>query len=143
MGSQKRKGYNSMDQTSRSIILSSLILIVFIIGLSVASLLIPFNVEQSVTVTDFSGIIEIITPDDTRTQYDAAKSKPTVTLKPDHRLDILPGSTATITFFDTGGRVSITGPGTISLVEAHRRGTLLGHASARFERDYEIGRAHV
>jgi hypothetical protein len=127
-----------MDRTSRSIILSLLALTAFVVGIIVVSLVVSFNVEQSVTIKDFSGVIEIITPDDTRTQYDASQTNPTVTLKPDHRLRLLPGSTATITFFNTGGRVHITGPGTLTLVAAYRRGTLLGHTSDRFERDYVL-----
>ncbi|NDJ77138.1 MAG: hypothetical protein GYB65_12860 [Chloroflexi bacterium] len=127
-----------MDQTRRSIIIS-LIGLVVVIGLAVlAALLIPFRVNEGATVQDFTGVIERITPDDERTQYEASLTSAEVDLATGERLVVHPGSTAALTFFENGGRANMTGPGTLTLVEVHRRATLPGHASDNFNRDYVL-----
>ncbi|MBN1201365.1 MAG: hypothetical protein JXJ20_05860 [Anaerolineae bacterium] len=127
-----------MDRTSRNIFLS-LIAILILTGLAlIASLLVPFDVEQTGTIKNVTGVVE----------YYAHEQEPAVTLdanqrehllKPGNSLSALPGSTLTVTFFNNG-RVVLVGPASLELVESYRRATVLGHAldSDRFDREYAL-----
>jgi hypothetical protein len=123
------------DRNSRPIILALLAVLVFTALALVASVVIPFDVEQPATVQSVSGEVELRAPDEIAVRLNPASK---TTLEVGQNLDALPNSEARITFDLNQGRAILTGPATLALIESYRRATALGHTSDQFEREYVL-----
>jgi hypothetical protein len=116
------------DTNSRAIILSLAAVLILTVAALIASLFIPFNVDEPATIQLLTGEAEIITP-----------GQPTVSAADQARLNInqtlnmLPGSEAQIDFaFDYGrAHLVLYGPAQLTLVESYHRATALGHVLSR------------
>jgi hypothetical protein len=113
------------DTNSRSIILSLFAVLILTIGALVASMLIPFNVDEPATIQQLTGEANLIAPGQpTISAGDQAR------LNINQTLDVPPGSDAQLVF-DLDNRhalLILTGPARLTLVESYHRATALGHA---------------
>ncbi len=119
------------DVNSRSIILSLAVVLILTVAALVASLFIPFNVDEPATIQRLTGKAEILTPG--QPTISAANQ---ATLNINQTLNVLPGSDAQVVFDLVQGRAVLTGPANLTLVESYRRATALDHA--RNHRTYTL-----
>lgn len=126
-----------MDRPSRSIIISLLALLGLVILALVISALLPFNVDQTGMIQNVTGGIEFRSSGELPVTLDPDSGP--FTLAPGERVDVPVGGTAEVLFWETG-RIVLTGPATLKIIEAYRRATLPGHAldTNRFEADYGL-----
>ncbi len=119
------------DVNSRSIILSLAVVLILTVAALVASLFIPFNVDEPATIQRLTGKAEILMPG--QSPISAANQ---ATLNINQTLSVLPGSDAQVVFDLVQGRAVLTGPANLTLVESFRRATALDHA--RNHRTYTL-----
>jgi hypothetical protein len=125
-----------VDRSSRGIIVSLGIVVGFTILSAIAALFIPFNVEQPVTIRDVSGTVKLLSEGNDPVTFEEYHGK--ITLRPGQTLQVEPNSSATILFFDNGGRAFVTGPASLTLIEIHRRATGLNHILDPEQSDYVL-----
>ena len=125
-----------MDRSSRGILVGLGTVVGFTVLSAIAALFVPFDVEQSVTVRDMVGTIELLSEDNDSATFEEYHGE--ITLKPGQTLQIEPNSSVTLLFFDNGGRAFVTGPASVTLIEAHRRATGLNHILAPEQSDYVL-----
>jgi hypothetical protein len=125
-----------VDRSSRGIIVSLGIVVGFTVLSAIAALFVPFNVEQPVSIRDLSGTVKLLSESDDPVTFEEYDGK--ITLKPGETLQVEPNSSATILFFDNGGRAFVTGPTSVTLIEAHRRATGLNHILHPEQGDYVL-----
>jgi hypothetical protein len=123
------------DSSTLSIKVAVVVLIAVMIFAVAAGLIVPFNVEQTVTVQALSGEIDILIPNDPPTPL---LPNTQAALAPGHSVRLQPSSEASLTFTINKGRALLTGPATLTLVESHRRATSLGHALDNLSRSYTL-----
>jgi hypothetical protein len=116
------------DTNSRSIILSLAAVLFLTVAAVIASLLIPFNVDEPASLQPLAGDVEIITPG-----QPPINATDQATLNINQTLNVPPGSQAQITFdLDDGrARLVLNGPASLTLVKSYHRATALGHALNR------------
>ncbi|MBN1562640.1 MAG: hypothetical protein JXA10_02295 [Anaerolineae bacterium] len=100
-----------------------------------AGMIIPFDVDQPLTIQMLAGDAAILIDDKTP---DPLLTGAQTELDPGQTIQLQPGSEASITFTINKGRAQLTGPTTLTLIESYRRATSLGHAFGSFSRDYVL-----
>ncbi len=128
-----------MDRDSRTILFSFVGVVGLAVAVLAASLVVPFDVNRSATVQQYTGDVELRSPDDPPDRFDPARDE-TPLLKPGQTLKVMPDGMAVIRFGLNNGRATMTGPAELTLVAAYRRATTLGHVfdSGQFEREYVL-----
>ena len=126
-----------MDRTRSTVIVA----LVGVIGVGIlaliASAFVPYNVSFSATLTDIHG-------EGTYTRADQPPAPlpivGSLAFPVGSTVQLEPESSATLRLEMTGGRVTLTGPATLTLVHYHRRATSLGHLTQndRFAREYVL-----
>jgi hypothetical protein len=124
------------DPHSRPIVLSLVVLSGFVILALAAALIIPFDVDEAAAIQHITGDAELLwTSDQAPTRLDVNHTK---TLTVGQGLNVLPNGEAHITFELTQGRVILTGPATLTLIESYRRATALDHLREAAGRDFVL-----
>jgi hypothetical protein len=124
-----------MDSNSRPIVLSLVAVLGFTILAVVASLLIPFRVNETAVIQQVTGEAELHIPGQIPARLDTDNG---TTLGIGQSLNVLPGGEATIVFKLNQGRAVLSGPAGLTLVESYRRATALGHALGQSKREYVL-----
>jgi hypothetical protein len=124
-----------MDSNSRLIVLSLIAVLGFTILALVASLLIPFQVDDTATVQQVTGEAELHIPGHVPAPLSTDGK---TTLGIGQSLNVLPGGDARIVFELNQGRAILSGPANLTLVESYRRATALGHAFGKGRRGYVL-----
>lgn len=122
-----------MESGVRGIVISFVAVICLGVVALVAAAVIPFNVDQDITLRDIEGTVELLTQDGTLVTLDTSTE-----LKIGQTILVQPNSSATIVFFDAGGRALITGPASLQIVQIYRRATGSGHLFDSRDCDYVL-----
>jgi hypothetical protein len=124
-----------MDSNSRPIVLSLIAVLGFTVLALVASLLIPFQVDETAVIQQVTGEAELHIPGQIPARLNTDDKS---TLRIGHSLNVLPGGEVTIVFGLNQGRAVLSGPAGLTLVESYRRATALGHALGTSKREYVL-----
>lgn len=127
-----------MDRYSRSIYLGLLLILILIAVLVAAAVTVTFPVDLDARITHIQGEAQFGAP----RQTPAVSGDPeagSLTLRVGDHIQLEPGDTATVMFFNDG-MATLSGPAGLVLRESFRRGTLLEHVqdSENDDRDYTL-----
>ncbi len=126
-----------MERTQRTVVFALIGIISVGLAALIASLVVPYNVTFGALLTDMHGTGHYTRLDRPPTPLSAHAN---LALPVGSTVQLEPKSRATLSLEMTGGRVMLTGPATLTLVDSYRRATSLGHLleSERFTRQYVI-----